>query len=181
MQRWKSYAAERGCGSGPVAVSEIMKPTRNKYEISTDMSRLNLDLIHEFLTESYWAKGIPREVVVRSIQNSLCFGVFDGKRQIGFARVISDFATYAYIGDVFIVESHRGRGLAKRLMRAIMRHPELQELRRWSLVTRDAHQLYRQFGFAPLANPERYMEIRNPEVYKPGEAKAEARTGKRKK
>jgi GNAT superfamily N-acetyltransferase len=122
-------------------------------------------MIHEFLTNCYWAKGVPRDIVQRSIDNALCFGLFDGDRQVGFARVITDRATYAYIGDVFILESHRGRGLSKRLMQAIMGHPELQGLRRWSLVTNDAHGLYREFGFTPLANPQRYMELVNADVY----------------
>lgn len=139
---------------------------RSTYTVSTDKSRLNLDLIFQFLTNSYWAKGIPRDLVVRSIDNALCFGLFEDDKQVGFARVISDFATFAYIGDVFVIKSHRGRGLGKRLMRAIMEHPQLQNLRRWSLVTRDAHGLYAQFGFTELEHPERYMEIRNSRVYK---------------
>ena len=138
------------------------------YSISTDKSRLDVTLIHAYLTNSYWAEGVPLEVVQRSIENALCFGVFEGDQQVGFARVIGDFATYAYIGDVFILEAHRGKGLSKRLMQAIMEHPQLQNLRRWSLVTRDAHGLYAQFGFTPLANPESYMELRNPAVYTPG-------------
>jgi GNAT superfamily N-acetyltransferase len=139
-----------------------------EYSISTDKSRFDLKLIHDFLTNSYWAEGVPLEVVQRSIENALCFGVFRGDQQVGFGRVISDFATYAYIGDVFILEAHRGKGLSKRLMRAIMEHPQLQNLRRLSLVTSDAHGLYAQFGFTPLANPEGYMELRNPRVYKHG-------------
>lgn len=138
------------------------KPT---YSISTDSSRFDLDLIHDFLTKCYWAEGIPRDVVQRSIENALCFGVFEDDRQVGFARVISDYATYAYVGDVFILESHRRRGLGKQLMRAIMSHPRLQNLRRWSLVTQDAHGLYQQFGFTQLAKTESYMEIRNAGVY----------------
>lgn len=137
-----------------------------EYFISTDKSRLDIDLVHDFLTNCYWAEGVPRDVVRRSIDNALCFGVFHGSQQVGFARVVTDHATYAYIGDVFIVESHRGRGLAKRLMKTIMEHPELQDLRRWSLVTRDAHGLYQQFGFTALVHPERYMELRDPNVYK---------------
>jgi GNAT superfamily N-acetyltransferase len=136
------------------------------YSISTDKSRLDISLIHDFLTNSYWAKGVPLEVTQRSIENALCFGVFHENQQVGFARVISDFATYAYIGDVFILEAHRGKGLSKRLMQAIMEHPQLQNLRRWSLITRDAHSLYAQFGFTPLASPERYMELREPGVYR---------------
>jgi GNAT superfamily N-acetyltransferase len=131
-----------------------------EFLVSTDRARLDLDVIHGFLTNSYWARGIPRELVARSIEQSLCFGVYDGSAaQVGFARVISDFTTYAYIADVFVLESHRGRGLSKALMECIRRHPELQELRRWSLSTRDAHGLYAQFGFTPLKFPDRYMEI----------------------
>lgn len=136
-----------------------------RYTISTDSSRFDVEMIYTFLTHCYWAKGIPRETVQRSIDNALCFGVFDGDRQVGFSRVITDRATYGYIGDVFILESHRGRGLSKMLMKAIMEHPELQGFRRWSLVTDDAHGLYRQFGFTPPANPQKYMELLNPDVY----------------
>lgn len=136
-----------------------------RYIISTDSSRFDVEMIYTFLTNCYWAKGIPRETVQRSIDNALCFGVFDSARQVGFARVITDRATYAYIGDVFILESHRGRGLSKLLMKAIMEHPELQGFRRWSLVTDDAHGLYRQFGFTSPANPQKYMELLNPDVY----------------
>ena len=138
---------------------------RGESVISTDRTRLDVDLIHGYLTECYWAKGIPREVVARSMENSLCFGVYSGEEQIGFARVISDYATYAYIGDVFVLDSHRGQGLGKWLMECIMAHPLLQGLRRWSLVTRDAHGLYTQFGFTALGAPERHMELYNPSVY----------------
>lgn len=136
-----------------------------EYSISTDRSRFDLDLIHRFLTTCYWAKGISLDRVRRSIENSLCFGVFSEDQEVGFARVITDRATYAYIGDVFILDSHRGRGLGKMLMQAIMTHPDLQGLRRWSLVTRDAHGLYAQFGFTVLAKPESYMERYDPDVY----------------
>ncbi|HTY79309.1 MAG TPA: GNAT family N-acetyltransferase [Candidatus Bathyarchaeia archaeon] len=128
-------------------------------DVTTDRSRLDLDVIHGFLTSSYWAKGIPRETVARSMEHSLCFGAFDGGRQVGFARVISDRATFAYVCDVFALESHRGRGVGKSLMAAIMSHPELRELRRWTLFTRDAQGLYRQFGFGAPAHPERLMEV----------------------
>lgn len=133
--------------------------------LSTDRDQFDVDLIHSFLTNCYWAKGIPRDVVIRSIQNSLCFGVYADGKQVAFARVISDFVTYAYIGDVFVLEPFRGRGLGKWLMESIMQHPALQNLRRWSLVTRDAHALYAQFGFTSLKSPERYMELHDPEVY----------------
>src|SRR5262245_31928009 len=127
--------------------------------ISTDKSKLDLTVVHQFLSGSYWAEGIPVEVVSRAIEHSLCFGVYDDGRQIGFARVISDFATFAYLADVFILESHRGRGLSKLLMREVMNHPDLQGLRRFTLMTRDAHGLYRQFGFAGASRPDYYMEI----------------------
>ncbi|MBV9339817.1 MAG: GNAT family N-acetyltransferase [Acidobacteria bacterium] len=137
------------------------------YVVSTDPARLDHDVIHRFLTNSYWAKGIPRQLVARCIENSLCFGVFRGREQVGFARVISDYATFAYVGDVFILAEHRGRGLGKFLMSCVMNHPELVGLRRWSLVTRDGHGLYRQFGFTSLARPDGYMELHNPGVYEP--------------
>jgi len=143
----------------------IVEHSRGALLISTDRARLDLDVIHNFLTNCYWAKGIPREVVAKSIEHSLSFGVYDGSAQIGFARVISDFATIAYLGDVFILESHRGRGLSKWLMECVMQHPELQGLRRWILLTRDAHGLYSQFGFKPLKSAERYMELHQPDVY----------------
>jgi GNAT superfamily N-acetyltransferase len=134
--------------------------------ISTDRKRINLEIVHGFLTNCYWAKGISREIVARSIEHSLCFGIYDNGTQIGFARVISDFSTFAYIGDVFVLESHRGRGLSKWLMECIVQHPALQNLRRWVLLTRDAHGLYSKFGFAPLKAAERYMELHQPDVYK---------------
>ena len=134
-------------------------------EVTTDRSRLDLDVIHGFLTRSYWARGIPRETVARSIEHSLCFGAFDEDRQVGFARVISDRATFAYICDVFALESHRGGGVGKSLMAAIMSHPELQGLRRWTLFTRDAHGLYRQYGFGVPAHPERLMEVVDSDPY----------------
>ncbi len=140
--------------------------TKDGFTLSTDPARFDVDVIHDFLTNSYWAKGIPRDVVARSIENSLCFGVYDKAKQVGFARVVSDFATYAYIGDVFILESHRERGLSQWMMEAIMTHPKLQNLRRWTLLTRDAHGLYSKFGFTGVVSPERYMELHNPDVYK---------------
>jgi GNAT superfamily N-acetyltransferase len=135
-------------------------------EVDTDGSRLDVSLVHDFLSRSsYWARGIPLEVVRRSIENSLCFGIYDDDMQVGFARLVTDRATFAYLADVFIVESHRGRGLGKLLMDAIVAHPEVQGLRRWLLGTRDAHGLYAQYGFHPLAAPERFMERHDPLVY----------------
>ena len=131
---------------------------RGDYFISTDKSRLDLTVIHDFLTRSYWAAGIPIEIVKKSIEHSLAFGVYKESKQVGFARVISDFATFAYIGDVFILEDYRGQGLSKWLMEVIADYPELQGLRRWVLLTRDAHGLYRKTGFTEPRNPERYME-----------------------
>jgi N-acetylglutamate synthase-like GNAT family acetyltransferase len=138
-----------------------------RFLISTDRSKLDVDVIHRFLARSYWAEGIPRETVMRSIENSLCFGVYDNPKQIGFARVISDFATYAYVADVFILEPYRERGLGKELMASIMAHPDLQGLRRWSLGTRDAQGLYAQFGFRPVVNTQArtVMEIVDLEIY----------------
>ena len=131
----------------------------DRFTVTTDPSRLDLDVIHGFLASSYWATGIPREVVERAVRHSLCFGAFDGGRQVGFTRVITDFATHAYVSDVFVLPSHRGRGVGQRLMAAVMTHPDLQGLRRWTLFTRDAHGLYRKFGFAEARHPERLMEI----------------------
>ena len=127
-------------------------------EITTDRSRMDVDTIHRYLSEeSYWAAGIPRDVVQRSIESSLCFGAFDDGAQVGFARVITDFATFAYLADVFVLPSHRGRGISKQILEAVLSHPDLRGLRRWHLVTRDAHGLYAQYGFAPLDAPERHM------------------------
>ncbi len=138
---------------------------RANYVISTDKAKLNFRAIHDFLKNSYWAKEIPFGIMRKSIDHSLCFGVYDAAAQVGFARVITDSATFAYLADVFILESHRGRGLSKWLMQCIMEHPELQDLRRWMLATKDAHGLYAQYGFTPLKNPERIMEFHHPEVY----------------
>ena len=138
------------------------------YEISSDPARLDLDVIHRFLSEdAYWSPGIPRATVERAVKNSFCFGVYlpDGS-QVGFARLVTDRTTFAYLADVFVLSQHRGRGLSKRLMEAVLAHPELQGLRRWLLATRDAHGLYAQFGFTPLANPSRLMERHDPDVYR---------------
>jgi GNAT superfamily N-acetyltransferase len=144
---------------------DIVEYHRENFTISTDRARLDLNVIYEFLTNCYWAKGIPRDVVARSIAHALCIGIYDGKAQVGFARVISDFATIAYLGDVFVLESHRSRGLGKWMMECIVQHPALRGLRRWILLTRDAHRLYSQFGFTPLKSPDRYMELHQPDVY----------------
>ena len=139
-----------------------------EYIISTDKHRLDLRAIHSFLTRSYWAEGIPFEIVEKSIEHSLNFGVYKAGKQVGFARVITDYATYAYIGDVYILEDFRGQGLSIWLMQVIAEHPELQGLRRWSLLTGDAHGLYRKTGFQELQNSELYMEKAIPDIYKRG-------------
>ncbi len=140
------------------------------YTLSDDPARLDLDAIHGFLRHSYWSPGIPRETVARAIANSLCFGVYLGETQVGFARLVTDRATFAYLADVFVLESHRGRGLSRALMELILAHPEVQGLRRWLLATRDAHGLYRKFGFVDLANPAMFLTRHDPEVYQRGPA-----------
>jgi GNAT superfamily N-acetyltransferase len=146
--------------------SHLFELSRGGIVVSTDPARLNLDVIHGYLVRSYWAKGVPRETVACAVRNSLCFGAYDtAGQQIGFARAITDFATFAYVADVFVLESHRGLGIGKLLMECIRQHPELQRLRRWTLSTKDAHALYAQFGFTALNWPDRYMEILDPHVY----------------
>jgi GNAT superfamily N-acetyltransferase len=145
---------------------KIVEVRQGEYLISTDPSKLNVDAIHQYLSQqSYWAAGIPMEIVRNSLQNSLNFGIYQNGRQIGLVRVVSDYATFAYISDVFILPDARGRGLSKWLLSVVLAHPSLQGLRRWSLATTDAHSLYTRFGFTPLHNPERHMEIFDPEIY----------------
>ena len=139
---------------------------RGEFTISTDDRLLDLDVIHDFLSnESYWATDRSIEKTRTAIENSICFGLYHGEKQIGFARVVSDKATFAYVGDVFVIEEYRGRGLSKWLMQTIVEHPDLQGLRRWVLATRDAHELYRQFEFSELRFPERWMEKTAPNAY----------------
>jgi GNAT superfamily N-acetyltransferase len=146
---------------------QVSEWRRGEFEITTDRDRMDLDTIYAFLAlESEWSRGIARAAVERSVRYSLCFGVFHGNKQVGFARVICDCATIAYLGDVFVLTDYRGRGLAKWLMECIVSHPDLQNLRRWILVTGDAHGLYRKHGFTQLASPESFMELHNPGVYK---------------
>ena len=132
---------------------------RGQYRITTDSQQLDLDAIHAYLRRSFWAEGIPKSTMAKAIANSLCFGLFDGPEQVGFARVVTDRATYAYLCDVYVLETHRGHGLGKWLIETVMAHPDLQGLRRFQLVTRDAHGLYSRHGFAQPQNPERHMEI----------------------
>jgi len=138
---------------------------KDGFTVTTDPARFDVAAIHDFLRGSYWAEGIPREVVERAIQGSLCFGLLENGGQVGLARVVTDRATFAYLADVYVLESRRGRGLARWLMDCVVSHPDLQGLRRWSLVTRDAHNLYRKFGFGALARPDRHMEIVDSDIY----------------
>jgi GNAT superfamily N-acetyltransferase len=139
---------------------------KDQFCISTDKTKLDIDSIHEFLsTKAYWCLNIPKEKVQTAIQNSLCFGVYHKERQIGLARVISDFSTIAYLGDVYILEEYRGNGLSKWLMETIMSYPDLQGMRRWILLTGDAHGLYRQFGWTDIADPTVWMELHNKNIY----------------
>lgn len=142
-----------------------MKLRKGDFEIDTDKRRLDIASVHRFLSEAYWAKNRTLEQTLTAIENSLCFGVYRGREQIGFARVITDKATFAYIGDVFVVESHRGKGLSKWMMQVIVEQPDLQNLRRWLLATRDAHGLYKQYDFAELRFPERWMERTATDAY----------------
>jgi GNAT superfamily N-acetyltransferase len=150
----------------PDHMSHVMHSwTRDTFEISTDPQRLHVALIQEFLARTYWSPGIPMDIVQRGIQGALCFGVYEEGHQVGFARVVTDRATFAYLCDVFVLPAWRGRGVSKFLMETILAHPELQYLRRWMLATADAHGLYEQFGFKALARPDRIMEIVTPDIY----------------
>ena len=143
-----------------------MEWTKDDFTISTNKNKLNVRYIHSFLSRSYWAENIPVDVVQRSIKGSLCFGVYHSEQQVGFARVITDEATFAYLADVFVDEAYRGKGLSKWLVKTILSYPGLQGLRRFLLATRDAHELYRQFGFIELTFVDRWMQIHWPDVYK---------------
>ena len=142
-----------------------MTSIKGEYTISTDNEKLDIAFIHNYLSASYWAAQIPLATVSKAIEGSLCFGVYHGDKQVGFARMVTDKATFAYLADVFIDETHRGLGLSKWLVATILAHPDMQGLRRMMLATRDAHGLYAQLGFTPLTNPERWMQIHNPDVY----------------
>jgi GNAT superfamily N-acetyltransferase len=144
---------------------------RGDYEISTDPARLDVSAMHAFLTTSYWSPEIPLETVERAARASLCFGLYHEGRQVGLARVITDGASFAYLCDVYVLEAHRGHGLGRWLMEVVLAHPALQGLRRFALITRDAHWLYERLGFKPLARPEGWMEIHHPDIYRRGETK----------
>jgi GNAT superfamily N-acetyltransferase len=138
---------------------------RGEYSISTDPARIDLDVVHRFISEeSYWGRGRPLEVVRRAVEHSLPFGIYRGAELVGFARVVTDYATFAWVADVFVVAAHRGRGLSKWLLEVMLAHPDLQGFRRWLLATKDAHGLYRQFGFQDLRRPERFMERPDPQM-----------------
>ena len=148
-----------------------MEESIGDYTISTEKEKLQVAIIHQYLSiESYWAKDIPLVVVQKSIDNSFCFGMYYNEAQIGFARVVTDHATFAYLADVFILEAHRGKGLSKQFMKFVFSHPDLQGLRRFCLSTRDAHGLYTQFGFKPILKPENSMEIKHVNFYSPQSA-----------
>ena len=143
-----------------------MEWQRGEYLISTDPARIDVESVHRFLSdEAYWSPGVPEDVVRRAIAGSIVFGLYHASAQVGLARVVSDRATFAWLCDVYVLGEHRGHGLGKWLMECVKAHPELQGLRRWLLATRDAHGLYKQFGFEPV-DPDRFMEVRDPDVYK---------------
>ena len=159
---------------------KVYENDKEQYFISTDKNKLNVLFIHNYLSkETYWAKNIPIEIVEKSISGSCCFGLYITENistaeekistisQIGFARVVTDYATFGYLADVFIIENYRGKGLSKLLMETIMNYPDLQGLRRWMLATRDAHELYAQFGFLPLDKPELVMSLKPFDEYTP--------------
>lgn len=142
-----------------------MEWKKGEFTITCDPKKQDIGVIHEFLSQSYWSKGIPKKTLEKSLNGSLCFALLHGKEQVGFARVISDFATIAYLGDVFILTEYRGKGLSKWLMDCVTSHPDLQGLRRWLLATADAHGLYEKYGFTELKKPHVFMEMHAPNVY----------------
>ena len=141
---------------------DYFEKQNGEYRITTDPSSIDLKAVHAYLAGAYWSEEIPRDIVARAIESSLCVSLLDGDRQIGFARVVTDRATFAYLCDVYVLEEYRGKALGKWLIGEVMSHPDLQGLRRFILLTRDAHGLYSQFGFTPLGNPDSYMEIARP-------------------
>jgi GNAT superfamily N-acetyltransferase len=143
----------------------ILEHSVGEYVISTDKSKLDLDVIHGYLRDCYWAKGIPRDIVARSIEHSLCFGIYLRGEQVGFSRAITDYATFMYLADVFVLGPHRGKGLSVVMMDTIVKHPELQGIRTWTLLTKDAHGLYKKFDFQNHADPTRFMIRKVPYPY----------------
>ena len=148
-----------------MSAADVFEARRGDYDISTDPARLDFAAIHAYLARSYWSPGISRRLVERAATHSMCFGMYRGGEQVGYARVVSDRTTFAYLCDVYVLEPHRGQGLSKWLMQTIQAHPALQHLRRFMLATRDAHGLYAGFGFTPVAHPERLMEIVVPDAH----------------
>ncbi|MFY0254504.1 GNAT family N-acetyltransferase [Chitinophaga sp. 30R24] len=145
---------------------ESISTPSGEYTITSDKTRFDLHAIHHYLAhESYWSKDISLDIVAKMVKGAVCVGVFHGTAQVGFARAITDRATFAYLADVYILAPHRGKGLSKAMVRALLTHPELQGLRRWLLVTSDAHGLYSQFGFTAIPNPEKFMTLYNPDIY----------------
>ena len=145
-----------------------MELTRDNLVLSDDKSLIDIEVVHGFLQTAYWSEGVPRSIVAGAIENSLCIGVYEGSAQVAFARVITDYSTFAYLADVFVIPSYRGHGIGKWMVTSIIDEPRLQGLRRWLLATRDAHGLYEQVGFRPLNDPSRWMEIRLKNAYRPG-------------
>jgi GNAT superfamily N-acetyltransferase len=158
--------ADTGDGGPWIAVAGGIEWRRGPYTVSTDPERLDIASTTAFLAQTYWARDIGESVVRRAVEHSIAFGLYEGDRQVGFGRVVTDWATFAWIGDVYVEESHRGRGLGLWLMRCVLAHPGLQELRRWLLASSTARELYRRLGFAPLGGPERFMEIVDMDVHR---------------
>ncbi len=146
--------------------------TKDRFSISTDRSKLDISVIHGFLSKSYWAEEIPKEIVQKAIDNSLCFGVYNAEKLVGFARVITDYATFGYLADVFIIDSERGKGLSKWLMECMLLHPQLQGLRNFCLMTQDAHSLYERYGFKNIPKPENFMAKKIEGIYKKKKAES---------
>lgn len=144
----------------------VIESSGGHYRISDDAALLDLSAMHDFLRSAYWCAGIPRSVLERAVESSLCIGAYAGGAQVGLARCVSDYATFCYLCDVYVLEEHRGRGVAQAMLAMALQHPRLQGLRRWNLVTRDAHALYRACGFCAPAHPERYMELLHPDIYR---------------
>ncbi|EQB87539.1 GNAT superfamily N-acetyltransferase [Clostridium punense] len=142
-------------------MEKIINYTKGGFTVTTDKEKIDIDTLHNFFNKSYWANDRTKQTIIVSIENSLCFSMFKGEKQIGFARVITDYATFAYLCDVFIQEDYRGNGLGIWMLECILNYPNLLDLKKWLLATRDAHELYRKFGFSSLVNPEKYMEIVN--------------------
>lgn len=143
-----------------------MKWHKDAYLISDNPEDLDYDVIHRFLSQSYWAEKIPRNIVEELCKNSLCFGIYLDGGQVGFGRLITDYATFAFVSDVFVLEEHRNRGLADWMLVCMKEHPRMQGLRRWMLATKDAHALYSKHGFVPMKNPDWFMEKAKPDIYK---------------